>query len=92
MLWHFGNLQEKLAFCLINCLHYLVDFRHENYILISCYLHLFSGSDLPSCSNITAGESLVECPQEDWTVPGLAAMYMLFSNILLVSLVIAMFR
>lgn len=54
-------------------------------------LDSLKGGGLPSCSNITSGISLVECPQEDWTVPALAAMYMLFSNILLVSLVIAMF-
>lgn len=33
-----------------------------------------------------------KCPQEDWTVQAIAAIYMLFSNFLLVNLVIAMFR
>ncbi|XP_062611061.1 transient receptor potential cation channel subfamily M member 1-like [Saccostrea cucullata] len=31
------------------------------------------------------------CPQEDWTVGAVSALYMLFSNLLLVNLVIAMF-
>lgn len=54
-------------------------------------LESLRGSDLLSCSNITSSTSSIECQQEDWTVPTVAAMYMLFSNILLVSLVIAMF-
>lgn len=33
-----------------------------------------------------------KCPQEDWTVQAIVAIYMLFSNFLLVNLVIAMFR
>lgn len=36
--------------------------------------------------------SKTRCPQEDWTVYAIVAIYMLFSNILLVNLVIAMFR
>lgn len=70
---------------------------YRGFLFLNSYVNIrsftfFSGSDLPSCSNVTSGTSLIECPQEDWTVPTVAAMYMLFSNILLVSLVIAMFR
>nr|XP_034319204.1 uncharacterized protein LOC109618232 isoform X3 [Crassostrea gigas] len=47
------------------------------------------------CTNITheweSDTSQQRCPQEDWTVQAVAAFYMLFSNLLLVNLVIAMF-
>ncbi|XP_056002354.1 transient receptor potential cation channel subfamily M member 2-like isoform X2 [Ostrea edulis] len=53
------------------------------------------GKDLSDCSNITSvwqsDPSIERCPQEDWTVLGVSALYMLFSNLLLVNLVIAMF-
>lgn len=32
------------------------------------------------------------CSEADWTVKGIAAIYLLFSNLLLVNLVIAKFR
>ncbi|XP_056002332.1 uncharacterized protein LOC130049150 isoform X2 [Ostrea edulis] len=51
--------------------------------------------DLLDCSNITSvwqsDPSIERCPQEDWTVLAISALYMLFSNLLLVNLVIAMF-
>lgn len=57
------------------------------------------GSDQSEETNCTNVESLWEsdtsinrCPQEDWTVQAIAAIYLLFSNLLLVNLVIAMFR
>nr|XP_034320576.1 transient receptor potential cation channel subfamily M member-like 2 isoform X2 [Crassostrea gigas] len=47
------------------------------------------------CTNITSewesDTSKERCPQEDWTVQAVAAFYLLFSNLLLVNLVIAMF-
>ncbi|XP_062589311.1 transient receptor potential cation channel subfamily M member-like 2 [Saccostrea cucullata] len=53
------------------------------------------GEDLSDCTNITsvweADPSIDRCPQEDWTVLAVSAFYMLFSNLLLVNLVIAMF-
>lgn len=39
-----------------------------------------------------ADSSLERCPDNDWTVLAVAAIYLLFSNLLLVNLVIAMFR
>ncbi|XP_062596063.1 transient receptor potential cation channel subfamily M member-like 2 [Saccostrea cucullata] len=53
------------------------------------------GEDLSDCTNITSvwevDPSIDRCPQEDWTVLAVSAFYMLFSNLLLVNLVIAMF-
>ncbi|XP_062596064.1 transient receptor potential cation channel subfamily M member 2-like [Saccostrea cucullata] len=53
------------------------------------------GQELDSCTqNETiwkADTSQDRCPQEDWTVIAVAGFYMLFSNLLLVNLVIAMF-
>ncbi|XP_062621660.1 transient receptor potential cation channel subfamily M member 2-like [Saccostrea cucullata] len=53
------------------------------------------GKDLSDCTNVTSiwssDTSRERCPQEDWTVSAVAALYMLFSNLLLVNLVIAMF-
>ncbi|XP_056002348.1 uncharacterized protein LOC125661864 isoform X2 [Ostrea edulis] len=53
------------------------------------------GKDLSDCSHNTSvwqsDSSIERCPQEDWTVLGVSAIYMLFSNLLLVNLVIAMF-
>lgn len=55
-----------------------------------------SGNDEGECTNITSvwesDTSKERCPQEDWTVQAVAAFYLLFSNLLLVNLVIAMFR
>lgn len=64
------------------------------------YLVFFSGSKPEyakgECTNITheweSDTSQQRCPQEDWTIQAVAAFYMLFSNLLLVNLVIAMFR
>ncbi|XP_062599241.1 transient receptor potential cation channel subfamily M member 4-like, partial [Saccostrea cucullata] len=54
-----------------------------------------SGKDQSDCTNITSiwssDPSQERCPREDWTVVLIAAFYMLFSNLLLVNLVIAMF-
>ncbi|XP_061190897.1 transient receptor potential cation channel subfamily M member-like 2 [Saccostrea echinata] len=54
-----------------------------------------SGKDQSDCTNITSiwttDLSRERCPREDWTVVLIAAFYMLFSNLLLVNLVIAMF-
>lgn len=52
-------------------------------------------SDETNCTNINSiwesDTSINRCPQEDWTVQAIAAIYLLFSNLLLVNLVIAMF-
>lgn len=55
-----------------------------------CHLN-FLRSNESNCSSVTSSDSS-KCPQEDWTVQAIAAIYMLFSNFLLVNLVIAMFR
>lgn len=53
-------------------------------------------SDETNCTNVDtiweSDTSINRCPQEDWTVQAVAAIYLLFSNLLLVNLVIAMFR
>ncbi|XP_048749949.2 transient receptor potential cation channel subfamily M member 2-like isoform X2 [Ostrea edulis] len=59
------------------------------------YNEFLEGKDLSDCSNVTSvwqnDPSKERCPQEDWTVSAISAIYMLFSNLLLVNLVIAMF-
>ncbi|XP_056002343.1 transient receptor potential cation channel subfamily M member 2-like [Ostrea edulis] len=59
------------------------------------YNDFLEGKDLSDCSNVTSiwqnDPSIDRCPQEDWTVSAISAVYMLFSNLLLVNLVIAMF-
>ncbi|XP_061190174.1 uncharacterized protein LOC133198035 [Saccostrea echinata] len=51
----------------------------------------------PCADECTANETIWSdasedrCPREDWTVGAVSALYMLFSNLLLVNLVIAMF-
>ncbi|XP_061190927.1 transient receptor potential cation channel subfamily M member 2-like [Saccostrea echinata] len=56
---------------------------------------VLEGEELSGCTNDTniwkTDTSINRCPQEDWTVTAVAAIYMLFSNLLLVNLVIAMF-
>nr|XP_034320577.1 transient receptor potential cation channel subfamily M member-like 2 [Crassostrea gigas] len=58
-------------------------------------LDSLKGNDDGECTNITSvwesDTSKERCPQEDWTVQAVAAFYLLFSNLLLVNLVIAMF-
>lgn len=54
-------------------------------------LEFFLGSNESNCTSVTSADSS-KCPREDWTVQAIAAIYMLFSNFLLVNLVIAMFR
>lgn len=58
-------------------------------------LDSLDGSEPKNCSsdyNTWAADTSVErCSQEDWTVQAVGAIYMLFSNLLLVNLVIAMF-
>lgn len=58
-------------------------------------LEHLDGSDQSECTNVTSvwesDTSINRCPQEDWTVQAVAAIYLLFSNLLLVNLVIAMF-
>ncbi|XP_061190311.1 transient receptor potential cation channel subfamily M member 8-like [Saccostrea echinata] len=48
-----------------------------------------------SCTNVSSvwktDPSIDRCPEEDWTVSAIAAIYVLFSNLVLVNLVIAMF-
>lgn len=55
-----------------------------------------SGNGGNKCTNVPSewesDTSKERCPQEDWTVQAVAAFYLLFSNLLLVNLVIAMFR
>lgn len=48
------------------------------------------GSNESNCTSVHSADPS-KCPQEDWTVQAIAAIYMLFSNFLLVNLVIAMF-
>lgn len=53
------------------------------------------GVDHSDCNVTSIWESdmsMNRCPHEDWTVPVVAAIFVLFSNLLLVNLVIAMFR
>nr|XP_022332495.1 transient receptor potential cation channel subfamily M member 2-like [Crassostrea virginica] len=54
-----------------------------------------AGEDTKDCTfNMTewsSDPSIERCPEEDWTVLAVSAFYMLFSNLLLVNLVIAMF-
>lgn len=56
----------------------------------------FTGSEQPNCNNsaslVNSNSSMTRCPQEDWTVPVVAAVYLLLSNLLLINLVIAKFR
>ncbi|XP_062566531.1 transient receptor potential cation channel subfamily M member-like 2, partial [Saccostrea cucullata] len=53
------------------------------------------GGILTSCTNVTsvweADPSIDRCPEKDWTVSAISAIYILFSNLVLVNLVIAMF-
>jgi hypothetical protein len=71
--------------------------RKERTYLIRTLITIFhEGKDLSGCSKDEsewkADPSIDRCPQEDWTVATISALYMLFSNLLLVNLVIAMFR
>ncbi|XP_062566533.1 transient receptor potential cation channel subfamily M member 2-like, partial [Saccostrea cucullata] len=56
---------------------------------------VLEGEELSGCTNDTniwkTDTSIDRCPEEDWTVIAVAGFYMLFSNLLLVNLVIAMF-
>lgn len=57
-------------------------------------LDVLSGNDQTDCNVTSIWESdmsMDRCPHEDWTVPFIAAIFVLFSNLLLVNLVIAMF-
>lgn len=58
-------------------------------------LETLEGSGSPNCTyskhEWEADSSLERCPDNDWTVLAVAAIYLLFSNLLLVNLVIAMF-
>ncbi|XP_062617222.1 uncharacterized protein LOC134278929, partial [Saccostrea cucullata] len=51
----------------------------------------FSGDDDLNCTKNEAVWSSDRCPQKDWTVMVIVAAFMLFSNLLLVNLVIAKF-
>nr|XP_022311262.1 uncharacterized protein LOC111116556 [Crassostrea virginica] len=57
-------------------------------------LEFLEGKSDEICTNVTSEweSGLMErCPQKDWTVSGITGVYLLFSNLLLVNLVIAMF-
>lgn len=57
-------------------------------------LEILYGVDHSDCNVTSIWESdmsMNRCPHEDWTVPVVAAIFVLFSNLLLVNLVIAMF-
>lgn len=57
-------------------------------------LDVLDGSDNSDCNVTSIWESDMStnrCPHEDWTVQFIAAIFVLFSNLLLVNLVIAMF-
>lgn len=62
------------------------------YCIVLCY----SGSDQDNCTNSRyiweSDPSIKRCPEEDWTVPVIAGLYMIFVNLLLVNIVIANFR
>lgn len=64
------------------------------FCLLSDYLN--AGKEPENCTfNRTVWEtdpSQDRCSEADWTVQGIAAVYLLFSNLLLVNLVIAKFR
>lgn len=53
------------------------------------------GSDQEDCTNDTSiwevDPSIKRCPQKDWTVPLITAIYLMVSNLLLVNIVIAKF-
>lgn len=78
----------------------IVVFNYEHVYLVLVMYSYFLGSkpdyDEGECTNITteweSDTSQQRCPQEDWTVQAVSAAYMLFTNLLLVNLVIAMFR
>lgn len=56
---------------------------------------MFAGSNQDNCSNNRsiweAVPSTERCPQQDWTVPVVAGLYMMFTNLLLVNIVIVQF-
>lgn len=61
----------------------------------NCYTLILLGDDHSECNVTSIWESDMStnrCPHEDWTVPFIAGVFVLFSNLLLVNLVIAMFR
>lgn len=64
------------------------------YYLIT--IAIFPGSDQSNCTKnrtIWSTDAYTKrCPEEDWTVPVIAGLHMLFANLLLVNLVIAKFR
>lgn len=59
-------------------------------------LKCFSGSNQDNCSNNSslwkADPSMERCPQQDFSVQVIAGIYMMFTNLLLVNIVIAKFR
>lgn len=58
-------------------------------------LETLTGSDQDNCTNSRyiweSDPSIKRCPEEDWTVPVIAGLYMIFVNLLLVNIVIANF-
>lgn len=58
-------------------------------------LEFLTGSNQDNCSNNRsiweADPSTERCPQQDWSVPVIAGIYMMFTNLLLVNIVIAKF-
>ncbi|XP_078329885.1 transient receptor potential cation channel subfamily M member-like 2 [Crassostrea virginica] len=57
-------------------------------------LEYLEGDDPGECTNVTSEwEAGIKdrCPHKDWTVSAVSGVYLLFSNLLLVNLVIAMF-
>lgn len=64
------------------------------FLQYKCY-SFYKGDDPGECTNVTSEwEAGIKdrCPHKDWTVSAVSGVYLLFSNLLLVNLVIAMFR
>ena len=82
------NITRKIRFDVNSIYTQLSLLRFNTFFLI--------GEDTKDCTfNMTewsSDPSIERCPEEDWTVLAVSAFYMLFSNLLLVNLVIAMFR
>lgn len=76
----------------LDCYIIVWTFKQQNLTFINVH---WIGNDQTDCNVTSIWESdmsMDRCPHEDWTVPFIAAIFVLFSNLLLVNLVIAMFR
>lgn len=92
-----NRLISKLTLVLLIHVSRFILYFCIDIVTLSCLLiNIHSGREPSDCSNTTleweTDTSIERCPQEDWTVSIIAAIYMLLSNLLLVNLVIAKFR